>query len=108
MGVGSRTEVVLATPGRGTVDSDVVCIALSVRLYILVDDFVRVYDESRISHARVCLYFGDPVVYLRCLLAERGDTAVLESGRLSVPLYTGYTRIYPDQYIGSDIERSGS
>ena len=65
MGVGSRTEVVLATPGRGTVDSDVVCIALSVRLYILVDDFVRVYDESRISHARVCLYFGDPVVYLR-------------------------------------------
>ena len=106
MGVGGSTETVLAAPGRGTVDGDVVCFTLFIRLYIPVDDFIRVYDEPRISHARVCLYFGNSVVYLRRILAEGSNSAILESGRLSFPVYTGNTRVYPDQYVGSDVERS--
>ena len=98
LGVGGSSEIVLFAAGGRAVDSHVVCAALSVCFHLPVDDIVRLYDEPRIADAGVCFHFGDPAVHFRGILAERSDPAVLESGWVFVPFYSGNTRFYPDQY----------
>ena len=98
LGIRGGSEIIFIAAGGRAVDCYVVCSALSVRVHLFVDDFVRFYDKPRVADAGLCLYFGYSVVYLRRVLAQRSDTSLLESGWLSVSFHTWNTGIYPYQY----------